>query len=248
MRTLLIIAAVTVAVTQEEAAGKLNDAFKKSLGVKSCEFYVKTETEAVDYPDIVQKPTIFSGKYEAEKGYEGMIAETVPFVRIGDKLAVKDPRDETWKKPEDAITDEQSKKVAAKYLAPLKNIASPTEFFKDMVDGLKEVKEGDKETVQGEECVSYSGTFTDECIKKFATRENRLTGKKTQKNMQPVTAEGKFWLNSDGFVTKIEINAKTTTKVQGEDAEVKVTRTMTFSGHDKTAVEIPEDAKKVLED
>lgn len=246
----VVITFFSISFAQDDATAKLNDAIKRTSEIKSCGFMITTSLQR---GEKVRKPIATDGKWSAETGMTGSVGGKFEFVKVGEKVAVKDPKDGTWKKPEDfeAGGAEKGRKVGGM----AKNIVTPTESILALVDGVKDAKEGEKEKVESVECTVYSGTLTEEAAKKMAlgARGAGKAGKqKRNKGGEGTTSAGevKVWVDGNGLVNKVEINAKfkIPSKESGDMTEVTFTRTINIFDHDKTKVEIPEDAKKALGD
>lgn len=235
---------------QDDAAAKLNDAIKKTSEIKSCGFMITTTLQGGEKGG---KPIATDGKWSAETGMVGSAAGKIDFVKVGEKIVVKDPKDGTWKKSEDFATSGQEK--GKKIGGAAKNIVTPTESILALVDGVKDIKEGDKEKVESVECTVYSGTLTEEAAKKMVAGARGAGKAGKQKGNKGGDAAGgtgevKVWVDESGLVNKIEITAKfkMPSKEGGDATEVTLARTINIFDHDKTKVEIPEEAKKALGD
>lgn len=237
----LVLAAVPVVVSQEE---KLNDALKKTGKVKSVELYMVTQFEGARDDGEQPKPIMFEAKYDSEVGLAGTLGEAVDFVKVGEKLILKDPREGKWRKPEDIKADENALKFLKGITDRIRMVQSPIDYLNDISGGLKDVKECEKEKLEGEECTVFAAVVTEDAIRKISKRE----GNPRPKNGPKVDSNAKIWVNGAGFVAKLEFTAKTKMKSKDGEKDVGVTRTIDYINHDKTKVEIPEEARKLLEE
>jgi len=116
-------------------------------------------------------------------------------------------------------------------------IESPSSFLEDLDKNLKTVTR----TEEGGAKV-YSGALTAAgAAYLLSGLESRLRGQGESKITARVTVDG------DGNVSKIEIEGTFTGKIQGQDANVKLSRVITFSDVNKATLEIPEEAQKALD-
>lgn len=246
MKTIILVSVgmIPALVAQDDSDAKLNEALKKTAKVKSVEIYMVTQYEGVRDGGEQPKPIMFEAKYDSESGLMGTLGEAVDFVKVKDKLVIRDPREGAWKKPDDVKADENAMRFLKGIAERVRMAESPLDYLNEISGGLRNIKECEKEMLEGTECSVFTATVTEDAIRKISKPE----GKPRPKNGPKVDSNVKIWVDGNGFVVKIEFFAKTKQKTKDGVKEVGLTRTIHYLNHDKTKFEIPEEARKLLEE
>ena len=106
-----------------------------------------------------------------------------------------------------------------------------------------------KETVGDRECRVYEADFTRESARDMARvlfpMGRWIDRMPIENNKYAGTA--RIWIDGDGRILKVETSASVTASIQGSDVQLSATRTTTITDYDATKVQIPEEARKILD-
>lgn len=111
----------------------------------------------------------------------------------------------------------------------------------DLVDAEKDFRGVDKGSDGGS--TTYSGELTSEGATKLLGPTARRF---TRGGGGQVSGRGKIWVNGEGEIVKVEVEATVKGSFQGRDFEVKIRKTIEISRHGKASFDVPEEAKKIL--
>lgn len=244
IRSILVLAAVLLL---RDEKGDLLAAAKKAVEAKSYAF--RGETRLV-LPEGLDKsgggePAKFEGRFERDSGL-WVKTGGFEFVTAGGKTVAR-PVSE-WKQVKDDGADVQ--RLLYQALAGSRAPRAPHEDFAawpraQVVAAVKrtEVKEtiGDKETRVYE--VEFATDFARELV-------NTLFPMGRWMDRIPIerpSGSARVWIDGDGRILKVETVAKVGASLQGSQVQLTATRTVTISDYDATKVQVPEEAKKILD-
>jgi hypothetical protein len=242
MTTLLALALAFVLDEKDDvavAAKKIAEAKSYSYKGSSAQGRVGGDREPEARP--------VEGKHESGVG-SVVSTDAQQFVRIGDKTAVC-PKP-VWRviqgrgegqpqRPNPGQGGGQGGQPGAGRL--------PHEDLADFGAKLEKATKGEaKETLGEVECDVYSFTFTADAAKALAGPAPGPRGG-GEAPAREIGATGRAWIR-EGALVKIEIKVVVKTTVQDRAIEFVVTRVLSFFDVDATKVEIPEEAKKAIEE
>jgi len=189
----------------------------------------------------------FEGSHDADKGTH-MLTDSTEYLKVGEKT-VSRPRGE-WR-----IVDPQDQggfggrgggrggmgRMFGMFGGAPK---LPSEELKDPDGKISDVKKEDaKDKVGDIECVVYACTLRDDAAREMAPFGQWLE----RMGNSEVTGTLKFWVDESGQILKYESTTKIVASFQQNDFEISVKRSTEIKDVGKAKVEIPEDAKKLLE-
>jgi len=157
----------------------------------------------------------------------------------GEKSAIKSA--EGWKAGSDYQAapgggQGQRRDPAVGMARRLRNFKAPAVQADELVDKVGELKdEGDG---------VFSGALTEEGAKALMTFGGRPGGNGPE--ISDAKASAKFWIK-DGALLKYEVHTQGKISFNNNDREIDRTTTVEFKDAGSTTVEVPEDAKKLLE-
>lgn len=215
----------------------LAKAAQKAAEMESYAFTMKLEIEGFPMP---MDPMEFSGKYQ--KDVATYVTGSVPMMggdfeayRKGKKAAFKGA-DGEWQSP-------KGRGMGMGMMG--RNLQAPHEDLKDLDTKFKDIKKTDqKESIGEKECAVYVGDLTEEAAKQMGGMFGAMGGMGNSE----MTGTGKWWVDGDGVIRKIELTANVALSMQGEDRELKIVRSTEITDIGSTKVEIPDEAKPFLEE
>lgn len=224
-----LVAAVVLALGQD-AAEELGKAAQGLAGLANYTFRIELASDA----GKKNSPGTMECVYQKDVGMYGK-GSHLEMVRIGDKVAVKDSKAAEWTRV--SLAEGKADKDQKRLARLVRGVNPPGDELAGIEKKLKSVAR----TCEGDLSV-YSGELTDEAARDL------LWGAGRGKN--PAAAGSvKVFVNAQGRIVKYQIDGSLKiTKKDGQDVEVKISKTVEISNEGSTKVEIPEEAKKALED
>jgi hypothetical protein len=189
----------------------------------------------------------FEGSHDADKGTH-MLTDSTEYLKVGEKT-VSRPRGE-WRLEEErdgggGFGGRGGRGGMGRMFGMFGGAPKmPHEELKDPDGKISDVKKEDaKEKVGEVECAVYSCTLREDAARDMAPFARML------ERIPDSTVSGslKLWVDESGQVLKYETTTKVAASFQGNDFEVSVIRSTELKDVGKAKVEIPDDAKKVLE-
>jgi hypothetical protein len=219
------ILAAAVALQSEELA----DATKKSATMESYTF--KEETKAGKGK---HQPGAAEGRYQKDQAMAFKIGSAEGFKKAG-LIIYKDG--EEWKKVEKAQKGEKKQTPAAAGISAVKLPHEELEGFEKNFEKVEKSAEKDNN------CTLWTGTLTPAAARTLVS----TGGKKEAKTTSTYSGTAKVWVNDQGVIVKYEILSH----MKGEDkkgpVELDITKTVVITEVGTTKVEVPEEAKKLLD-
>ncbi|MBI4564677.1 MAG: hypothetical protein HY716_08320 [Planctomycetes bacterium] len=168
-------------------------------------------------------------------------------VKVGDKTVVR-RGDGEWKPLEEPEDDEDEDGARRRFAAARMFLNRPPhEMLSGIGSKLDKVKESEKKGRIGDvECSIFEAKFKESAAKDIVNEIVPMGGALEQMGDVEYSAKAKAWVDGDGRIVKIVIDGTCDISIQGMDISFLGTRTISFSGIDKTKVEIPEEAKEAL--
>jgi len=226
----------------------LGNAVKKFTDAKSYSFKGEVTVTAPgrggDAP--APTPTAFDGKYAEDVGLVVQTAQD-EIVKIGGRTAIR-PKP-VWRVIDDGQRGNRGPGLQAAFAGRGGSAIaarSPKEDLAGLDGKLEKVTKTDKKQTVGEcECSIFEGTFSPEGARSLAGGAGRAGGGGANANVT-ATANGLFWLSSDGKLAKYEITSKVSRTFNDREFTTSISRTVTLFDVDKTKVELPAGAKEAI--
>ncbi|GEM_PF-3023966 len=227
----LVLACVSIARADEK--DEVGKASKKATEMPSYAFKVALELEGVPWAN---GPIEFTGAFNRDtatyvKGE--VMGQEFEAYRRGEKTVVK--RDGEW---------QLSERGGGRGMGMMSRaLKSPHDELKDMEKRFKEVKKGEKKTIDGKECIAYEGDLTAEGLKDL------LPMGRGMQNMGDTEMSGKakVWIDEEGTLRRYEITANVSFSFQGNPVEMKIARAIDLTGIGDTKVEVPKEVADLFE-
>lgn len=240
MTTLIALAIAFVLDDKDDVAA----AAKKLAESKSYSFK-GTASQGRTGGDREPQARPFEGKHEGGVGTL-MTTDAQLVVRIGDKTAIC-PKP-VWRvvqpRPEGRPEGQPRPNPAA---GGEGRVRLPHEELADLGAKLEKAAKAEaKETLGEVECDVYSFDYTADAAKAMAGPAPGARGG-GEAPAREVKAAGRAWIR-EGVLVKIEIKVTVSVTLQDRAIETVVARTISFYDVDATKVEIPEEAKKAIEE
>jgi hypothetical protein len=239
MNTRLAVFALAALLIRDEK-GDLLAAAKKAGDAKSYAF--RGETKLV-LPEGLGKPgadeTVrFEGRVERDKG-AWVRTPAFEFYIAGGRTAARPV-------PEWRLVREEGEVQRLLYhsLAGSRPPRLPHEDLAGWPQGVTSVRRTDAKEAEGR---VYELEFTPEAARDLVSSLFPMGKYMERIPLDPATGSGRAWIDDSGRLTKMELVIKVGTSIQGTVVQLSATRTTTLSEFDAAKVEIPADAKKVLE-
>lgn len=223
-------------------------AAKKAAEAKSYSF--RGETKLV-LPEGLDKsggnePVRFEGRFDRETA-AWVKTDAYEYVMAGGKTVARPVGD--WK----ALKEEEGgdvQRLLYQALSGARPPRAPHEDFAAWPRAIAGVKRADgKESIGDKECRVYEVKFTPESAREMIRvlfPMGRWIDRMPIDN-NSCSATARAWVDGDGRILKVETSAKVTASIQGTDSIFSVTRTTAISDHDATKVEVPAEARKILD-
>jgi hypothetical protein len=196
------------------------------------------------------RPLSYEGKYAEGVGLV-IETDTDEIVRVDGKTAIC-PKP-TWRVIEDGAPGNRGAGGGAGFAAafgrggPGMFARSPKDEFANLEGKLDKVTKTDRKENVGEvECSVYEVSLTSEGAKSLAGGGGRPGGGGGQNAEVEASANGHFWISSDGRLAKYDLSSKATRSFNNREFTTQSTRTVTFFDVDKTKVELPAGAKEAI--
>ncbi len=187
------------------------------------------------------------GTYHKDEGLHVRVGDSVEVVKK-DKKIVHTDSSRNWKVFEDKPSDggeDRDRRRRDWQKDMLKNIRAPHEEIKGIETKFKEVaKSVETERIDGQECAVYSGELTADGAKELMPHRGMLN------RIENVELKGsaKVWVTDKGVVSQYQIKIDATGEFRNNPFNVTFTRTVTLTQANEARCEIPEEAKKLLEE
>ena len=241
----MIAIAVLSLVFLLDEKGELLAAAKKAAEAKSCTFRGETRLvlpEGLDRAgggDAVR----FEGKYDRDAG-AWVKTDAFEFVTAGGKTVMR-PVSE-WKAVKDEGADVQ--RLLYQGLAGSRPPRPPHEDLAAWSRSVSAVKRSDaKESVGDKPARLYQTEFNAEYSRDLVQSLFPMGKWMERIPIERPVGSARVWIDGDGRILKLELSAKVTASIQGSTVVLIATRTMTITDYDTTKVEIPAEARKVLD-
>jgi len=244
MARFLIATALVLALARDEKSDLLAAA-KKAAEARSCSF--RGETRLV-LPEGLDRagggdPVKFEGKADRD-GNAWVKTDAFEFVMAGGKTVVR-PVSE-WKPLRDDGADVQ--RLLYQGLSGARPPRPPHEEFATWARSVMTVKRAEaKEMIGDRETRLYEIEFTSEHARELVQSLFPMGKWMDRIPLERPTGSAKAWIDNDGRILKTEISTKIAGSLQGSQVQLVATRTTTFSDYDNTKVQIPDDARKILD-
>jgi hypothetical protein len=181
---------------------------------------------------------VFDGGYTEEDGmYLSGSYLTAPLglYRKGDKTAVIDSADKTWKNAEDV------KPSGGRRAPPGKNFQLPHVEIRGIDEKLDRIKRSGPEHRAGVSCDVYTGELTDAGARSFLPRGGELGGR-----VKPA-GDVKLWIDPQtGRIIEYMICFIVDGSYQDKAFRITTTRHVTFSKFNGTTLNIPKEARDAI--
>lgn len=155
------------------------------------------------------------------------------FIINGTNAVITDPDDGTWEK----LGDMDTSSGIGRFLVPMiQNYKAPAAQVTDLLADAQSLQQSG---------TSYSGTLTEDGVKKLLTFGR---GRRGGNGPSVSNASGTltFWVDG-GQLTKFEYHLKGTRSFNGNDYPVDMDTTVTISAVGTTKIDVPDDAKKLMQ-
>lgn len=182
-------------------------------------------------------PPATQARYDKDIGLYGKVGETAEFVKIADKVAFTD-REGNWRRPPQGQSGGRGYGMMGLFL---RNLKAPHEDVKGLDARFKKIE---KQNNRENGCDVYAGELTEEAAREILPMRRILDRLQDAE----ISGEAKLWVNSDGILVRYEIRCVVKANFNGNDFEMTFTRTTELSDIGTTKVEIPDEAKKLLEE
>jgi hypothetical protein len=235
---MIVSVAVVLVLAVLDEKGELLAAAKKTAEAKSYTF--KGDTKLV-LPEGLDRsgggePLKFEGKHEREAGL-WVKTDAFEYVTFAGKTAMR-PVSE-WR----ALKDDNGnvQRLLYQSLAGARPPRAPHEDFAAWAKGVASVKR-----IEGKDRV-YEADFTPEHARELVTALFPIGPWLDRIPTDRPTASAKVWVDESGRIQRMEISTRVTASIQGSLVQLVATRTTTFSDVDATKVQVPDEARKILE-
>ena len=187
-------------------------------------------------------PVVFDGKFAEDVGLVVQTAQE-EIVRVDGKTAIR-PKP-VWRVLEDAGRGNRGPGMQAA-MANRGGAGLLARAPKDELAGIegkfdKVIKTDKKESVGETECSVFDASFSPEGAKSLIGGGRAPGGQDAE-----VSANGHFWVASDGRLVKYEITTKVTRTFNNREVTTTTARTLSLFDVDKTKVELPAGAKEAI--
>jgi hypothetical protein len=242
IRSILVLAAVLL-VRDEKS--DLLAAAKKAADAKSYTFRGETK---LALPEGLDKsgggePVKFEGRFERESGLWVKTAD-FEFVTAGGKTVAR-PVSE-WKQLKDDGGDVQ--RLLYQALAGSRAPRAPLDDLSAWPRAVAAVKRTEvKETIGDREARVYEVEFSPEFAREMVNTLFPMGRWMDRIPIERPSGSARVWIDGDGRILKLETVAKVAASLQGSQVQLTATRTVTISDYDATKVQVPEEARKVLD-
>ena len=157
---------------------------------------------------------------------------TIEIVLKGDKGAMK--TDDGWKSASEVADQQGPQRFIARMI---QNFKSPATQAKELAGRTAELKKDDG---------AWAGDLSEEGAKALLTFGRRAGANANGPTIAKARGTAKFWVNTDGVLTKFQYNVKGTMTINNEDRDVDRTTTIEIKDIGTTKVEVPAEAKSKL--
>jgi hypothetical protein len=156
------------------------------------------------------------------------------FIKSGTNAVITDPDDGSWEKLGDMDTS-----GPGRFMVPmLQNYKAPAAQVTDLLADVQSLQQSD---------TSYTGALTEDGAKKLLTfGRGRRGGNGNGPSVTNPSGTATFWVDG-GQLTKIEFHVKGTMSFNGNDRAVDRDTTVIISNVGTTKIEVPDDAKKLMQ-
>jgi hypothetical protein len=211
--------------TGTDSSRAVAKAVGKTAGLKSYAFKIEEKSN--------QRAGV-EGKYE--KGQAVFLsADKIDFYKKGEALVYKDAGQ--WQRSKTGTQSDPLRILGA--VSKVRGARLPHEELADLVKGLKAVEKVEAEP-KGSTLYAgvYSGTLTEAAAKKLAPP-----------SLRSIVTQGrsKLWVGLDGQVHQYAITIRARGVVGNAEINTEINRTVTLSNLGTARVEVPKEARKVLE-
>ncbi|HLY73684.1 MAG TPA: hypothetical protein VKU80_06155 [Planctomycetota bacterium] len=196
------------------------------------------------------RPLSYEGKYAEGVGLV-IETDTDEIVRVDGKTAIR-PKP-TWRVIEDGAQGNRGAGGGGGFAAafgrggPGMFARSPKDELANLEGKLDKVTKTDRKENVGEvECSVYEVSLTSEGAKSLAGPGGRPGGGGGQNVEVEASANGHFWIASDGRLAKYDLSTKATRSFNNREFTTQSTRTVTFFDVEKTKFELPAGAKEAI--
>jgi hypothetical protein len=156
------------------------------------------------------------------------------FIKNGTNAVITDPDDGSWEKLGDMDTS-----GPGRFMIPMvQNYKAPATQVADLLADVQSLQQSD---------TSYTGALTEDGAKKLLMfGRGRRGGNGNGPSVSNPSGTVTFWVDG-GQLTKIEFHVKGTMSFNGNDRAVDRDTTVTISNVGTTKIEVPNDAKKLMQ-
>ena len=220
-------------------------AAKKAAEAKSYSFRGETKLRL---PEGLAKsggadPVRFEGKVERETG-AWVKTDAHEFIMAGGKTASR-PVPE-WRAVKDDDGDDVQR-LLYQALAGVRSPRPPHEDFASWPRAVAAARRTDaKEKIGDRDCRVYEAEFTPEASRDLLRSLFPIGKWLDRLPIDKPTAAARAWIDADNRILKLETTANVPVSLQGADSVLTATRTILFTDHDATKVQIPDEARKIL--
>lgn len=240
-------AAVTAALETLRGAGNYSFMYKPDIDTDAAELarFADSMRDGVE------------GQVDISSGVMLIRSKRGDVLKKGEKIAVKG-EDGTWAAPErkapkeGAEGQEGPKRQGRGMGMRMARIEIPHVRAAEALEGVAELKASEQMERLGEvDCTVYSGDLTEERAGKVVMGPLGRMGERAKTSVEGASGSLRYWISDRGTLVKFEIAAKgkINAEIQGETKsfEIDAIYTTEISKAGESAIEIPDEAKAILE-
>ncbi len=232
----IVLLAGSAAMVRADAKDDIKAAIQKLSDSPNYSWTTTTET---------QRGTNTSDGATEKDGYTtftvGFGDNQTPAVKKGDKAVLK--TDDGWQTPAEALAAAGDQPGPGAFMPrQVQAFRTPTVVMADYFDKINDLKQADD---------AIAGTLSPDTVKPMLARGGRRGGGgggagQTPPEVKDPKGSVKFWVK-DGVLTKVELTLSGTITFNDQDRDVSRTVTTEFKNVGTTKVDVPDEAKKKLE-
>lgn len=117
-------------------------------------------------------------------------------------------------------------------------VRAPHEELKEFEKRFKEIKKGDKKSIDGKDCTPYHGPLSEDGVKDLLPMGRMGDAE--------LSGDAKLWIDGEGIIRRYEVNVSLSMTFQGNAIDMKISRTIDLTAIGETKVELPREVQDLF--